>query len=407
MSKLPALMGIIFLLGLLAGCQEKPGKNQMTDQETDEEFNPPSSVTREVFLQWRDARRGESPAESMTNPYWVWLIESEISSYGANQLFDGPSSYGGSPAWSRDRFGQSDTTLPDGRRILIAGEHEDYHDPDFYIYNDVFVISAEGDIEILGYPASEFPPTDFHTATLLGEDLILVGSLGYPDDRKPATTQVLVLNTESWEVTRKETGGNGPGWIHRHRTELTEDRRSLIIRGGLVSSPDQDLIENIDDWKLDLASWQWSRLTDRQWPLWDFEPADGESNQLWEMRHALWEEEFGKPKLDDLGMDLDDELRETMKEMMDHPLPKDREALATLYQPEGLEFETLPENEDEFNIHRIRVEGVVVRYQEDSSSIRMTVEGKLADRLLDKLVSDLKGKLERIEGKKYQPQRLR
>jgi hypothetical protein len=125
------------------------------------------------------------------------------------------------------------------------------------------------------------------------------------------------------------------------------------------------------------------------------------------MRHALWEEEFGKPKLDDLGMDLDDELRETMKEMMDHPLPKDREALATLYQPEGLEFETLPEDEDEFNIHRIRVEGVVVRYQEDSSSIRMTVEGKLADRLLDKLVSDLKGKLERIEGKKYQPQRLR
>ena len=36
--------------------------------------------------------------------------------------------------------GRSTVWLPDGRVVLIAGEHEDSYDPDFCIYNDVVVI---------------------------------------------------------------------------------------------------------------------------------------------------------------------------------------------------------------------------------------------------------------------------
>jgi len=57
--------------------------------------------------------------------------------------------------------------LPDGREVLIAGEHEDYYDPDFFIYNDVVVRAPDGKFAIYGYSKEAFPPTDFHTATLL------------------------------------------------------------------------------------------------------------------------------------------------------------------------------------------------------------------------------------------------
>ena len=42
------------------------------------------------------------------------------------------------PFWSFDRYGMSVTHLEDGRIILIGGEHEDYYDPYFFIYNDVW-----------------------------------------------------------------------------------------------------------------------------------------------------------------------------------------------------------------------------------------------------------------------------
>ena len=59
------------------------------------------------------------------------------------------------------RFGQSLTLLPDGPALQFGGEHEDYYDPDFCIYNDVFVHEGDGSITIYGYPESAFPPRVF------------------------------------------------------------------------------------------------------------------------------------------------------------------------------------------------------------------------------------------------------
>jgi hypothetical protein len=52
----------------------------------------------------------------------------------------------------------------DRRTVQIAGKHEDHYDPDFRIYNDVFVHTRDG-ITVHGYPQSDLPPTDFRTAT--------------------------------------------------------------------------------------------------------------------------------------------------------------------------------------------------------------------------------------------------
>ncbi len=92
------------------------------------------------------------------------------------------------PVWCNERFGASLTELPDGRFVQIGGEHEDFYDPDFCIYNDVIVFDGKGNFQIYGYSRETFPPTDFHSATLVGEFIYIVGSLGYVDERKIGTT---------------------------------------------------------------------------------------------------------------------------------------------------------------------------------------------------------------------------
>ena len=126
-----------------------------------------SAVNRELFVKWRTPSFGSANPERMNNPVWEWLVRSKLSAYQATQRLRGPSALKAGPGWCFDRFGQSSTKLPDGRVVLIAGEHEDAYDPDFYIYNDVVVQHPDGSLDIYGYPRDEFPPTDFHSATLV------------------------------------------------------------------------------------------------------------------------------------------------------------------------------------------------------------------------------------------------
>ncbi len=173
-----------------------------------EEVVPGPEITREMFLQWRSPPEGAANPAVMTNPVWTWLVKARINAYGANQRFDGPSAFDAGPAWCFLRFGQSETRLRDGTTLWIAGEHEDWYDPDFHIYNDVVIQRADGHIEILGYPRDVFPPTDFHTATPLDDEVILIGNLGYPKTRKPGGTQLLRLDLSDYSVNILPAQGN-------------------------------------------------------------------------------------------------------------------------------------------------------------------------------------------------------
>lgn len=159
--------------------------------------------------------------------------------------------------WSWERFGRTSTALADGRVIHVAGEHEDSYDPDFCIYNDVAVDYPGGKREFYLYPKADFPPTDFHTATLVGDDIILIGSLGYKDMRRPKTTQVLKLNTRTLAISSIATTGDCPGWISRHRAEKTGASTILIVGGKLQTA--DDYIDNPDIFELDTRTMHWSR----------------------------------------------------------------------------------------------------------------------------------------------------
>lgn len=168
----------------------------------------------------------------------------------------------GPPVWCFDRFGMSHTRLPDGRALFIAGEHEDFYDPDFQIYNDVIVMDRDLRITIYGYPADVFPPTDFHSATLVDDDTIyIIGNLGYLDDRRPGDTPVCVLDTRTMQLRRVPTAGDNPGWIFQHTATYVAARHAIRVTGGKIATGERGnagLPANTRSFWLDLATVTWS-----------------------------------------------------------------------------------------------------------------------------------------------------
>ena len=260
----------------------------------DPEHGDKPAIPHEEFLAWRSPRLGEANPTDLSNPLWAWMVRTRMNAYQANLAWGGPSSCEAGPMWCFDRFGQSTTPLPDGRTLYIAGEHEDSYDPDFFIYNDVVVVQPDGAIAIFGYPTDAFPATDFQSATLAGDHIVLIGNLGYLADRAIGRTQVLALALDNLSVRRLQTQGDAPGWISRHSARLSDTGDAIVVSGGDVyRSFAQDLWENVDEWELDLSTWIWTRKTRKGWPQWSYIRADRKHNALWDMRHALWYRDIG------------------------------------------------------------------------------------------------------------------
>jgi hypothetical protein len=217
-------------------------------------------------------RYGTAHPERVESPLWERAMREDWSGYGLRQYL-GLAAGGGhachdfslaayrdtdpGPFWSWQRFGRTSTALPDGRIIHIAGEHEDSYDPDFCIYNDVVVEHPDGRREFFLYPRDVFPPTDFHSATLVGHDIVLIGSLGYRDLRRPGETQVMKLDTRTLRFEAVATTGEGPGWISRHTAERLGDTAVLVVGGNVQTATGYG--PNTGMFELDLATMAWRR----------------------------------------------------------------------------------------------------------------------------------------------------
>ena len=219
-------------------------------------------ITREMFEAGRERRFGTANPELMRIPFWEAMVRSGGNSPSwvhrelATEL---PAER--RPTWTFYRMGSTETPLPDGRKVHIGGEYEDFYDPDFCIYNDVVVFQPGGEFRIYGYPKDVFPPTDFHTATLVGDQIVVIGGLRYVQDRFPGTCTVFTLDTNTFRIERLDTTGEGPGWIYHHKAELTED--GIHIRGGTIIA-EQDGSKrgrkNLDLLRLDLIACRWERI---------------------------------------------------------------------------------------------------------------------------------------------------
>lgn len=227
-----------------------------------------TDLTPEEYFAQREPRFGETNPERIDLPFWQFMVRSGWPAWSARMRFDRACQeymavlsevmppyeerqkmtaeeqaalsariprykYNG-PTWCFSRFGQSETALADGSRVLIGGEHEDWYDPDFHIYNDVVAIRPGGEIEIYGYPREIFRPTDFHSATLVGDAIYIVGGLGYWGTQTPGTTPVLCLDLKTFTIKPIPTDGDLPGWIYDHNAIYVPERNAIRVRGGKV-----------------------------------------------------------------------------------------------------------------------------------------------------------------------------
>lgn len=343
-----------------------------------------SAVTRAVYGEWRAPRFGGDNPEVMNNPLWEWLVNTGVSGSSATERFNGPSPFDAGPAWCFDRMGQTCTILPDGRRVFLAGEHEDYYDPDFCIYNDVVIWHPDGQVQILGYPRDTFPPTDFHTATVVNDAIVVIGNLGYPEDRIEGKVQVAVLNLNDLKIRAVETTGEMPSWIHRHKAELTARGDAILVRKGKVLTH-RGLEENIHDWRLDLNTWHWEVVTRRNWKRFEVRRTDKKDLRLFILKYAI--ESPGN--------------NEWPKRLREDGVSLDRKLLAGLYQP-ALTHEAIPESEnfeDEYayKVRRIKVDGIVVRFVDEDHAIQIVVEGNLPAEICNSIAEHIRCILEKIQ----------
>jgi ankyrin repeat protein len=207
-------------------------------------------------------RFGTANPERMREPFWEAMVRSGVSAYAARQAFEADATVSASAIWCAQRFGQSLTLLPDGRIVQIGGEHEDSYDPDFCIYNDVFVHAPDGSITIFSYPESVFPPTDFHTATLIGDSIYVIGSLGYAGRRDYGHTPVHRLDTRSFRIEAVHAAGATPGWLYRHRAVQIGPREIRVWGGKLVTldGTREHHEDNTASFVLDIAALHWRSL---------------------------------------------------------------------------------------------------------------------------------------------------
>jgi hypothetical protein len=311
-----------------------------------------------AFWEWM-IRGGESAPDdesSVLGQLGLKMREGKLKSgygpYRARDLFKVPLDREDGPIWTFDRMGATRTELPNGRVVCIGGEHEDYYDPDFCIYNDVVVLGPADEIEIYGYPKEVFPPTDFHTANLVGDRIIIIGCLGYPDDRHPGHTPVYALDLPGYRISEVETSGEKPGWVFKHEAEC-DPQGVITLRGGeVIEERDgkQRYRRNLEEYALDIRSRIWHRLTNRNWRQFSIRQADR-------------------------GLFV----------LEQHP---EREALL----PRSIEHDVEPC--DDWNRIRFVVQGVPVSVVIEVSEIEMTIEGALPDEIAGRIAEEVRASAE-------------
>lgn len=372
-------------------------------------------VTRAIFDEWRSPRFGTSNPTNLTNPFWVWQVKTKIKAFWvlreilsekemANS-WDHPSP---KPTWCMDRWDKTLTHLPDGRLVFIGGWDEDKLYNLFAHYNDVVVIEPSGQVTIYGYPEECFPSTHKHTATLVGHEVVIIGNREFSGNRDLKTRFVYVLDVRTFVMRRVETRGAILPAISGHEANLASDGKSIRITGGIIDrGHDLSDVENIEDWSLDLSTWSWTMLTHRNWPRWEFRRDDGRSNHIWNFRHCLRE----KKMLEDYlrsnpllawRLSLKEKLESSLKENLDKVgQPLDLKLIASLYRP-SIPHEPVIDDGDEVDLKKIRMDGILVRFTEDSSDgIQMTVEGNLPAFTTQIVIDEILAKLKLLENAEW------
>lgn len=330
------------------------------------------TTSRELFLTQCKRRFGTRNPERMLLEHWEWMVRHGDGPYGVRQRLGLEPNYPScgihegcglpDPDWCVSRFGMTRTDMSDGRIICVGGEHEDWYDPDFCIYNDVIVLRPaagqagvtldSGDVEIYGYPAEVFPPTDFHSATLVGDRLILIGRLGYAaEERSRDRTPVLALDTASYRIAELACSGEHPGWIYKHQASFDPISHSITVRGGKVLRPGVEQ-------PLPFRAVHRLHLGEMHWEL----VSATDEFRMFVIEAVRTGEAFEKPRAED-------------------------------FKPASVPHTWLPSEDRGCETFLLDVSGVRVTFEVGYTEVRVAIEGTLPTSVRDALLEDVRAKL--------------
>lgn len=322
---------------------------------------------RELFDQQCKRRFGTANPERMRLEHWETMVRRGCDPYAVRQELGLPLNYptccGASgckapePDWCFDRMGMSRTVMADGRIICIAGEHEDFYDPDFCIYNDVVVLRPatgeaavtleSGEVEIYGYPEPVFPPTDFHSATLVTDRIFVIGRLGYNADAPQGGTPVLAVDASTYRAELLVPRGPSPGWIHNHHASYDRARHAITVRGGKIARPgDSPVVPNYAAHRLHLKDLRWELIAERE-------------------RHRMFSIDLSRPA---------DDFRE--------PTPEN-------LRPRGVEHLWLLPEDHGIEVYGIDVQGVRITFEDLWIRFRVHIEGALEEDVVDAIIGSV------------------
>jgi hypothetical protein len=331
----------------------------------------PVKISREMYEQQCKRRFGTANPERMDVPVWEWMVRRSLHPYTARDELGLEGHYDNNPDWTLERFGMTRTPMPDGRIICIAGEHEDWYDPDFCIYNDVIVLRPEpgaaevtpdsGSVEIYGYPHHVLPPTDFHSATLVGDRIYIIGRLGYEGTRAPDQTPVFALDTSTYRVEPIRTHGRPPGWVYRHHASYDAAVNSITVRGGMIDTGEPNRkteSPSYSAYRLRLDDFTWQLIAERE-----------------THRRFLFEAEESASEL--------------------------REPTAETFRPGQIACDVLRPEDRGIWVYGISVQGVRITFEAFCNEIRTLVEGDLPPDLVRRLLSEVSNDLQRDTGARW------
>lgn len=121
------------------------------------------------------------------------------------------------------------------------------------------VVSPSGEIHVYQYPQNVFSPTDGHSATLIGNEVWIIGFVRYICERG-TKAQVHVLDLTTMRISLRSTTGEDPGWLSHHTVTGVEDDVIEVEYGPKCRA--RSMVQ-AGKWTLHTGDLRWERNTDQ------------------------------------------------------------------------------------------------------------------------------------------------
>lgn len=204
--------------------------------------------------------------------------------------------------------------------------------------------------------------------------IYIIGCIGYPEQSSKGQTPVYVLDLADFSIQPFHTHGDTPDRLYQHEAEYIKQDHVILCRSGkMTHAQNNETADNIVTWQLCLKSGRWSQLAKKQYTRWRFVREDEDFNKLYEIGRVLHAARSGRH---------DKYSNQYREALLSVGYELDLNRFEVRYRPD-IEHVYVPSGE--YRQFMISIDGVIIRYDESSADIMVTVEGVLPQKIIKAL----------------------